>query len=104
MEALVEEQARGGGEAPWSCRKLARSASKRCRLFCVLGIAGEVGAGELGEDQCELEGAEQLRARRKRLDLGLAHAEPVHAGVDLDGGGERLPDAPAIAGPLLASA
>ncbi len=53
--------------------------------FRVLGL---VGASEMAHHQRELEGGEDIARFSDGLDLACRQPKPVHAAIDMDGGGE----------------
>src|SRR5262249_58555289 len=67
----------------------------------VRGVVRLVGTSEMTHQERKLEGGQQLLCGRDGVDVGCGQAKPVHAAVDVDGGGQSDGRRLCQCGPLL---
>jgi hypothetical protein len=67
----------------------ARNTSKALALALIHGVVGVIGTGQMAHDQRRLEGSKQVGRGGQLIELVLGHAEPVHAGVDVEAAAMR---------------
>ena len=93
----AEEQAARVGEAGRRRRQLGAQRLEALALQGVDRAVRRVGAGEVAHHQREVDCLQQRRLGGQLVDLVVRHAEPVDAGVDVDGG-RQAPSARAAVG------
>ena len=100
MVGVPQERATGVGKACRCRRELRAQHLEALALALIHGVVGVIGTGQMAHDERRLEGSKQVGRGGQLIELVLGHAEPVHAGVDVDGRCHAAPAGPAVGGPV----
>ena len=89
VEVFAEHQPVGRGETGARLRKLRAQAIEYGELLAVHRVLRVVGAGEMANDQRDVEPAMSSASATSAGELGFAHAEAIKPSIDVQRGRRR---------------
>ncbi len=90
MEFLAEHQAIRRGETCPRPRQRAAQPGELGELLAVHRVACVVGAGEVADDEGEIEPVHEIAVAGQCGEVGFAHAQAIEPGIDVQRRGRRL--------------